>query len=695
MIPKQIASQIAEVANDNIVSIVGDYVKLTRRGANFMGCCPFHNEKTPSFSVNAAKGFFHCFGCGKSGSAITFIMELERVTYPDALRMLGKRFGITVPEEQLSPEEDAEARKLEAQYALMEYAARIFEQNLTITDEGQALGMAYWRSRGFRDDIIAKFRLGYAINQGNALIARATADGYSLQQLADVGLVGKSEKATDYHDYFRGRVIFPIINTSGKVVGFGGRVLDAATKGVNTKYLNTPQTNLYNKSYNLYGIYQARSEISRRDKVFLVEGYTDVISMHQSGVANVVASCGTALTPEQVQILKRFTSNITILYDGDEAGVKASLKAIDMILHAGLNARLLLLPDNDDPDSFSRKHSADEFQDYVNSHEVDFLTYQRQALIDPAANDPIRKAHASKVIIASIAQIDDRLTREIYVKQCAKMLDISEQSVFEQLGKQLIDNATKQRDEDVRLQRQQAFAQQRAQQQSQQQPPAPPTPPISQPLPPDFPPDLSPSELAQMGYSMPTPQPTPAPQPIQQSPARPNDEVEMAEVMRFFVSYTQNKMLETDKQPTVAQYIIEALDADQIQSNNPTFNKILDEYRSAPDKSRIDDHHFMTMGDNDVASFVANAIGSRLPLSKIHSRYTVIKDESELLDSLVPRAVDELRMTLIKRMINDTMRQIQSASDDDILPLMEQLEKLNEIKRSFSVNRLGERAILQ
>lgn len=699
MIPKHIATQITEAASDNIVSIIGDYVKLTRRGANYMGCCPFHNEKTPSFSVNATKGFFHCFGCSKGGSAVTFVMEIEKVTFPDAIRLLGKRLGIAVPEEQLTPEQDAAARKVDAQYALMEYATRLFEDNLTKTDEGQALGMTYWRSRGYRDDIIAKFRLGYSVSQGNTLMNKALADGYTIQQLVDTGLISGREPSTTHHDYFRGRVMFPITNPTGKVIGFGGRVLDAATKGVNIKYLNTPDTELYNKKFTLYGIFQARGEISRRDKVFLVEGYTDVISMHQSGVPNVVASTGTSLTAEQIQLIKRFTKNITILYDGDKAGIKASLRAIDMILHEGLNARLLLLPDDDDPDSFSRKHTSDEFQAYVDQHEVDFLAYEYQALVVPAADDPLKRAEATKTIIASIAQIEDALTREVYIKQCAKMMDLAEQTVYNELGKQLVDNATRQRDLDIQEQRRRAYAEQQARQAAQQ-----PQPTIAQPapqsLPPDIPPDLSPSELAQLGFA-PAPQPV-APQVAPQPSSRQAtaEEVEMKEVMRFFVSYTQDKMLETEGQPTVAQFIISALDSDNITTANPTFNKILDEYRSAPDKSTIDERHFMNMGDNDVAQFVATAIGSRTPLSKIHSRYTVIKDESEMLDPLVNRAIDELRMTVIERMIDDAMRRLQqavqgNASDDDVDALMQEINQLNEVKKQFCLNRLGERAILR
>lgn len=686
LIPNSVVRQISETANDNIVSIVGDYVKLLRRGSNYMGCCPFHNEKTPSFSVNPSKGFFHCFGCGKSGSAVSFIMEIEKLSFPDSLRLLGNRLGISVPEEELTPAEDAAQRRRDALYASLEYASRLFEANITQDDEGQAYGMTYWRSRGFRDDIIAKFRLGYAVAKGDQLLTKAQADGYAVDVLVEAGLVGENKSNNTFYDYFRGRVIFPIQSTSGKILGFGGRVLDAATKGVSIKYLNTPETPIYNKRETLYGIYQARAEISRVDKCFLVEGYTDVIAMHQCGIGNVVASTGTSLTEEQIRLIKRFTRNVTILYDGDKAGVHASLRAIDMILHEEMNVRLLLLPDDDDPDSFSRKHTTEEFQAYVAEHEVDFLEYERRALLDGAGNDPLKKAQAVHTLVASIAQIGDALTREVYVKQCAEMMGIDIKTVFDALGKQLVNNATRQRDLDVAEQRRQAYAEQRATQQAAQQ-----QQPVLQSLPPDLPPDLSPQELAQLGYSPapnqePAPQPQPAAQPQQQ-------DIEMREVMRFFVTYAQSKMEQTEGRPTVAQYIIESLDADQIQTPDPTFNKILDEYRNAADPTAIDERHFINMADEDVVRFVASAI-SRPQLSRIHSRYTDIKREEEQLDYLVPRAVDELRMKVIIQMLDDAYLNLQTATtDEQAAAIMEQIANLTKVKKSFSMERLGERAI--
>ncbi len=687
MISPLIKEQIIETANDNIVSVIGDYVKLTKRGSSYVGCCPFHSEKTPSFSVSQAKGFYHCFGCHKSGNAVGFVMELEKMSFPDALRYLGKRFGISVPDEEATPEETRAARERDALFAVMEYATRRFESNLRDSEEGQALGMTYWRSRGFRDDTIATFRLGYSLNQRDGLMAKALADGYKEEALIKTGLISAKAETGYKHDYFRGRVMFPIQNTSGKVIGFGGRVLDAATKGVSMKYLNTPETELYNKRDTLYGIYQARSEIGRQDKCYLVEGYTDVIAMHQSGIANVVASSGTALTSSQIRLIKRYTDNVTVLYDGDSAGIHASLRGIDMILHEGMNVRVLLLPDGDDPDSFSRKHSADDFIAYVKDHEVDFITYEAQTLMTNAGGDPLKKAEATHTIIASIAEVQDQIKREFFVKECSRSMGVSEATLYGALQKRLVDNATRVRDRDVAEQRRRQYAEQLAAERAARQPDA------------DLPPDLSPSEVAMLqsrGLATTTPLAQPQPKPETAQP----QETEMREVMRFFVTYTQCKMEETEGKPTVAQYIIEALDADQITAQDPILRKIIDEYRNADDPSAINERHYIDMDDAGVASFVASAVGGRQHLSKIHSKYSVVKDEGEMLDTLVPRAVDELRMRVLTQMIDALMAKLNAsveagAPEEEIEDEMRQLADLNEVKRSFSIDRLGERAIIK
>lgn len=691
MISRQIVDQVTEASTANIASIVGEYVSLRRKGASYMGCCPFHNEKTPSFSVNPAKGFYYCFGCHKGGNAVNFVMELEKLSFPDAIRHLGKKFGIAVPEEEQSPEEERAGRERDGLYAIMEYAARAYEANLRESEEGQAYGLTYFRHRGFRDDTIATFRLGYALNESNGLHAKALADGYKEDGLIKNGLLRVNPDNGGKYDYFRGRVMFPIQNATGKVIGFGGRVLDARTKGVNVKYLNSPETELYKKTDIVYGIYQARTEISRKNKCYLVEGYTDVISMHQSGIANVVASSGTALTTNQIRLIKRFTENITVLYDGDSAGIHASLRGIDMILREGMNVRVLLLPDGDDPDSFSLKHTADEFQAYVDEHETDFIRYEAETLMADSGNDPLKKAEATHTIVASISEVQDSIKREFYVKECARIMGISEEAVFSELQKQMVRNATEQRDRDIREQRLRQFQEQRRQE--EQAATLQPAPAAAQ-MPPDLPPDLSPSEMAMLqGQGMTAP-PRSVPKPA--ATAMPQ-EVEMREIMRYLVTYTQAELHVGEGVITVGDYILSMLDADGLTPQSPTLVKILDEYRDAPDRRAIDDKHYLGMADPDVVAFVAQAIGGRPALSKIHSKYSPVEMEKDSLDEFVPRAIKELQIKQVYRMWDETMATLnrlteEGASDEEIEKVMNDLNDLNKVKRELSLE-MGERAI--
>lgn len=699
MISKQIVEQVTETAAANIAQVVGDYVSLKRKGAAYMGCCPFHNEKTPSFSVNAAKGFYYCFGCHKGGNAVNFVMELEKLSFPDAIRLLGKRFGIDVPEEAANPEEERAGRERDGLYAIMEYATRTFEANLRETDEGQAYGLTYFRHRGFRDDTIATFRLGYSLNTGNGLLAKALADGYKEEGLLKNGLVRTSERTGEKYDYFRGRVMFPIQNATGKVIGFGGRVLDARTKGVSLKYLNSPETELYKKTDIVYGIYQARTEISRKDKCYLVEGYTDVISMHQSGIANVVASSGTALTTNQIRLIKRFTSNITVLYDGDSAGIHASLRGIDMILREDMNVRVLLLPDGDDPDSFARKHTAEEFQAYVDGHETDFIRYEAETLMANSGDDPLKKADATHTIVASIAEIQDTIKREFYVKECSRIMGVSEAAIYNELQKAMVKKATEQRDKDIRDER---IRQYQARREAEAQAPTLPAPPA------DLPPDLSPSELAMLQASGMTSGAATATAPVAQQPASQTAaaapaEVEMREILRYLVTYTQSTIHVQDGEETtemtVGDYIVSMLEADGLEPHDATLRTILDEYRNAPDRKAIDDKHYLGMADPGVAAFVAKAIGGRPQLSKIHSKYSPVEMEKDSLDEFVPRAVQELQMKQVVKMIDDAMNEMnrliaEGADDSEVERVMTDLSNLNQVKRELSLQ-MGERAIVR
>lgn len=748
MIAKQIIDQVMETANAHIVDVVGDYVQLRRRGSSYMACCPFHSEKTPSFSVTPAKGICYCFGCHKGGNAVNFVMEIEKLTFPEAIRFLGRRFGIDVPDVSLSPEQDQAQRERDNLYAITEYAAKQFESNLRETQEGQTLGLEYFRHRGFRDDIIALFRLGYAMQRPDDMITRAHADGYSDQMLIEAGLVSVDEQPDGTKrikaDKFRGRVIFPIQNATGKVIAFGGRLLDTRTKGVTLKYLNSPETKLYVKSDIVYGIFQARTAISRENKCFLVEGYTDVISMHQSGIANVVASSGTALTVNQIRLIKRFTTNITVLYDGDNAGIHASLRGIDMILHEGMNVKVLLLPGGQDPDEFARTHPADEFKTYVQENETDFIRFEAENLMKIAGNDPVEKARTTHTIIGSIAEVQDQIQREYYVQECSRIMGISESILFSELQKQLVNNATKERNMLIQQQRREEFARLQAQQQQNIRSNGNQFSPTSQGLPqtqlsggpaqvgqngltagptgaptggpapygPDDMGGLSPNELAQMGmmsgggYSAPPTYGTRngfnsgiATQPSNATDRGANPDTEMREVVRLFITYTQNRLMEQEGQPTVGDFIISTLDTEDITSHEEMLNIMLDFYRQAPDKSQVSITQFTAIPDARVSAFIAHAVGGRQELSKIHSRYAVVEPEEKQLDYLVPRALNELRMVKLLKMIDeatDEMNRLtaENAPDEKIEEAMAMLRDLTEVKRELAME-LGERAIVR
>lgn len=423
MIPQSTIDRIVDAAN--IVDVVSDYVTLRRAGASYKGLCPFHDDKTPSFSVSPARGVCKCFSCGKGGNAVHFIMEMEQLSYVEALKHLAKKYGIPVEEEEMTDEQRQRMNERESMFAVNEWAAKYFSQTMMNNQDGRAIGLAYFRSRGFRDDIIAKFRLGFCLDSPDAMSKEAKAKGYNEKYLVDTGLCVKRDNGTIY-DRFRGRAMFPWVAVNGKVVAFGGRVLDARTKGVNQKYVNSPDSIIYHKANELYGIFQAKKQIAKEDMVYMVEGYTDVLAMHQCGIENVVANSGTALNEAQIHLLHRFTNNITLLYDGDEAGIHAATRSTDMLLAEGMNVKILLLPDGDDPDSFSRKHNAQEFKEYVAAHQTDFILFKTNLLLKDAQRDPIKRAQLTEDIVKSIAVIPDEIIRSTYVHECAEILNMDE-----------------------------------------------------------------------------------------------------------------------------------------------------------------------------------------------------------------------------------------------------------------------------
>ncbi len=416
----------------NIVEVVSEFVTLRKSGSNYKGLCPFHDEKTPSFYVSPARGTCHCFGCGKGGNPVGFIMEHEQMTYPEALRWLARKYHIEIKERELSDDEKREQSERESMFIVNEWAASYFQHIMHDTADGVAIGMQYFRSRGFRDDIVSKFQLGFDSTDRRALAQEALRKGYKEDFLLKTGICYKNDRG-ELIDRYAGRVIFPWIGISGKVVGFGGRLLDSRTKGVNQKYVNSPDSEIYHKDRELYGIYQAKKAIAKEDRVYMVEGYTDVISMHQCGIENVVANSGTALSVHQIHILHRFTSNITLLYDGDAAGIHAALRGTDMLLSEGMNLKVLLLPDGDDPDSFARKHSAEDFRKYIEEHQTDFIEFKTDLLLRNE-RDPLKRSEAINSVVRSISFVTNPILRDTYLHDCSVRMGINEATLINTLN---------------------------------------------------------------------------------------------------------------------------------------------------------------------------------------------------------------------------------------------------------------------
>lgn len=442
MIDRQTTERIKEAAN--IMDVVQDYVTLKRAGANYKGLCPFHNEKTPSFVVSPARGTCHCFGCGKGGNPISFLMEIEQITYPEALRRLAAKYHIEVRERELTNEEKEEQSLRESLLIVNDWATAYFENILHTNAEGVSIGLQYLRMRGFRDDIIKKFRIGYDLNDRHALAKKALSDGHNPELITRVGLCYENDRH-ELIDRYSGRVVFPWVNNAGKVVGFSARVLDTRTKGVQQKYVNSPDSDIYHKDRELYGLYQAKLSIGREGYVYIVEGQADVISMHQCGIENVVAGSGTALSAHQVHLLHRFTTDITLIYDDDNAGHHAAMEGINKVLAEGMNVRIVVLPDGDDPDSFAQKHTADEFRSYVKDHQVDFIQYKTAVMLD-GVNDPQKRAEGINSIVESISYVQNPILRDTYIHNSARQLGISEVTLINQMNTLIRDRKRNTRD---------------------------------------------------------------------------------------------------------------------------------------------------------------------------------------------------------------------------------------------------------
>ena len=641
MIEQKVVENVIETSNSRIVDIVSDFVSLRRRGANYVGCCPFHNEKTGSFSVSAAKGIYKCFGCGKSGNAVKFIMEHEHMTFVEAIRYLGSKVGIEVKDVQLTPEMEQAQSKRESLVSVCDFAKNTFINNLWNTPEGISVALPYFRGeRGFRDDIIKKFELGYSLEKRDAFTQLALQHGYKAEYLKEASLSIFGEKGYQ-SDRFFGRVMFPIHSLSGRVIAFGGRVMVKSDK--TAKYINSQENELYHKSDVVYGIYQAKAEISRQQRCYLVEGYTDVISMHQAGITNVIASCGTSLTQGQIHIVQRFTNNMTVLYDGDAAGIHAAERGIDMLLAEGMNVKVLLLPNGDDPDSFARTHTAEEFTQYVEANQTDFIQFKAKLIAAQAASDPLKRSSLITSIVSTISIVQDAVLRTLYIKDCSHILDIDEQTLFGLLEKMLVDKAIKKHDEQEkqRIRQRDQEQQQRATDSTTLTPAQQSTePPATAPIAGNY------AELIEK---------------------RENPYIyEERELMRLFVKYVDKHILVgTPQETTVGQYVVESLAADNIVSHSDVVNKLLTIYSSEPNKENIKTDFFLKQPDPQICSYVVDLTESKYQLSKYHTRFSNVVPEEEQLDDLVLHIMNEMRLKKLLITIEQIKAELKEAEQNN------------------------------
>lgn len=645
MIDQATIDRILDTAQ--IVDVVSEFVTLRRRGVNYIGLCPFHNEKTPSFSVSPSKGVCKCFSCGKGGNVVHFIMEHEQLSYYEALKWLAKKYNIEIKEKEMTQEEKQVQNLRESLFVVNQFAMEYFQEILEKNPDGQSIGMTYFRQRGFRDDIIKKFQLGYCTDQRDAFAQAALQKGYKAEFLEKTGLCYRKEDGS-LRDRFWGRVIFPIHSLSGKVVAFGGRVLSAQTKNVQMKYVNSPESEIYHKSKELYGIYFAKQAIVRQDRCFLVEGYTDVISMHQSGVENVVASSGTALTPEQIRLIHRFTNNITVLYDGDMAGIKASLRGIDMLLEEGMNVKICLLPDGDDPDSFARKHNATDFQAFINNHEVDFIRFKTNLLLEEAGKDPIKRASLISSIVKSIAVIPEEIVRSVYIRECSRLLDMSEKVLTEatsQMVKQNIENREKEQErKKLREERQQAIATNNA----------PESQPATQiPEQENIPIQEAPAPVIPDSYQSFIP--------VEGNENKVFFQREKS-LIKMIIRYGEKVMcyVENEEQEQVPYKVIEfiaaSLKEDDLQFHSPLHRKILNEAIVHENDSQFtSERFFLTHPDPEINKLAADMVSERYQLSKYHSKSQKIISDEERLYELIPRLLIDFKLSIVEEEMKHTL----------------------------------------
>lgn len=649
MIDRSTIDRIIDAAD--IVEVIQDFVLLKKRGANYLGLCPFHNEKTPSFTVSPSKGIFKCFGCGKAGNSVNFIMEHERLSYPEALRFLAAKYHIDVVEREMTPEEGARQNERESMMVLSQFASKNFQENLFQTEEGVVIGLSYFKERGFRQDTLKKFEVGYCLDKWDAFTQTAINAGYDKMYLIKTGLSIENENNMLF-DRFRGRVIFPIHSLSGQILGFGGRVLKKDAK--TAKYLNSPESEIYHKSRILYGIYHARRAIGQFEKCYLVEGYTDVMSLHEAGVENVVASSGTSLTREQVRLIKRFTPNITILYDGDEAGIKASMRGIDIVLEEGLNVKIVPLPEGEDPDSYSKKISNEDFITFLGNNEVDFIKFKTNLLLKDSGDDPLEKANVIKEIVKSIAVIPDTIPRTIYIKECSLLLDIPEEILYNEVN---------------RLRRQKIF-------QDRGKYPDPKYLPVS-------PPEIKTRDVAQKG-----------------------DLPSEKEIIRLLLKYGTaeyqrilNKEEGSEEIISVADHIVSEIVSDELDFENANFERIFDEFKFAHEQGNIiEDLFFVKHGDPEISKISADLLSDSEPLSKIwSSKQTYVETEETKLLHIVDDVILKFKADKINSKIKELLEELKAAvaagDEEKVLFLQRKDHELKQVKKIIS-QKMGNRILL-
>ncbi len=685
MIDQHTIERIKDAAD--IVDVVSEFVSLKKVGANYRGLCPFHNDHTPSFYVSPSRRTCHCFVCGEGGDSVGFIMKHEQLTYPDALRWLAARYHIEIKERELTDEQKKEQTERESMFIVNQWAADYFSDILRNDIDGRAIGMQYFRQRGIRDDIIEKFKLGFCLSDRSAMSKAAIAKGYKAEYLIKTGLCYSKDNNGELVDRFAGRVMFPWIGISGKVVAFGGRVLDSRTKGVSQKYVNSPDSDIYHKDHELYGIYQAKKAIAKDNLVYMVEGYTDVISMHQCGIENVVANSGTALSEHQIHILHRFTPNIVLLYDGDAAGIKAAMRGTDMLLKEGMNVKVMLLPDGDDPDSFAKKHTAEEFRNYIKEHQTDFIAFKTKVLLD-GVSDPRERSEAISSIIKSISVIGDPIVRAAYIQDCSARLGFNEQTLTAKMNEEIRNYRDEQRKEEQR----------KARAENYQEIPQP------RPLPKDdgdspLPPPINPDDLPPEAFSSPpsgeparstTPQrPAVQPSPTPRRVTQPKESIPDL-IMKTIITKGELILYDNLEQEgggtislTVAQFIQYDLALDSLSFSIPMYNKILEEAaQHSTDEGFVAERYFTMHPDYDISSFAIRITTSQVMVSESLKHEMTIE---QLRDNITHLLYD-FRNEYIETRMSQLRSELKSATTDEqrMKALLEEMTQVQKVRTAIA-----------